>query len=366
MAHIALDLAEEVGMTMARGVEAAAVFHFELPSALEASEPAEVRGSGRDDVRLLVSLVAEGKVLHSHFRELASFLKAGDALVINTSATRPAALPATRSNGMSLRLHLSIELPAGLWLVELRRPVGRKHEPFFNGEVGETLLLPGGGCVALHHPYGEGKRLWVATLSLPEKVDDYLAQHGQPIRYNYVREAWPLAYYQTVYTTEPGSAEMPSAGRAFTPELITALVAKGVQVLPLLLHTGVASQEAHEKPYAEFYRVPAATARALNGVRAARRRVVAVGTTVVRALETVADDVGQVHPGEGWTNLIITPDTRLRVVDGLLTGLHEPRASHLAMLQALAGAEHVRQAYEEALQERYLWHEFGDMHLLLG
>jgi S-adenosylmethionine:tRNA ribosyltransferase-isomerase len=365
MASIVFDSAEKVMMTTVKAPDVAGGFHFDLPPALEATEPAEVRGSGRDDVRLMVSSASQSKVVHTHFRELASFLKAGDALVINTSATRPAAIPATRGNGMSVLLHLSTELPAGLWLVELRRPAGRAHKPFFKGEAGETLLLPAGGCVTLHRPYGGEKRLWIASLSLPENVNSYLAQHGQPIRYSYVKEAWPLAYYQTVYATEPGSAEMPSAGRPFTPELITALAAKGVQVLPLLLHTGVASQEAHEKPYAEYYRVPAATARALNGVRAAQGRVVSVGTTVVRALETVADDLGEVHPGEGWTNLIIAPETRLRVVDGLLTGLHEPRASHLAMLQALAGSEHVQRAYEEALRERYLWHEFGDSHLLL-
>jgi S-adenosylmethionine:tRNA ribosyltransferase-isomerase len=158
---------------------------------------------------------------------------------------------------------------------------------------------------------------------------------------------------------------MPSAGRAFTPQLITRLVAKGVQIAPLILHTGVASLEEHEPPYEEFYRVPLDTARLVNAARAAGRRVIAVGTTVVRALETVTDAEGVTHPGEGWTRLVITPERGLRAVNGLLTGLHEPEASHLAMLQALAGLEHLEITYAEALKQGYLWHEFGDLHLML-
>jgi S-adenosylmethionine:tRNA ribosyltransferase-isomerase len=162
-----------------------------------------------------------------------------------------------------------------------------------------------------------------------------------------------------------GSAEMPSAGRAFTPELITRLIAQGVQFAPLILHTGVASLEEHEPPYEEYYRVPAASARLINNARAAGRRILAVGTTSVRALETVADTDGSVHAGEGWTDVIITPQRGLHAVDGLLTGLHEPRSSHLSMLSALAGFDHLRKAYGEALSQGYLWHEFGDLHLIL-
>ena len=158
---------------------------------------------------------------------------------------------------------------------------------------------------------------------------------------------------------------MPSAGRGFTPELITQLTARGIQFAPLILHTGVASPEAHEPPYAEYYRVPAETARSINGVREADRRIVAVGTTCVRALETVTDRDGVTHPGEGWTNLVVTPQRRIRSINALLTGLHEPRATHLAMLEALAGRKHLQITYAEALRERYLWHEFGDLHLIL-
>jgi S-adenosylmethionine:tRNA ribosyltransferase-isomerase len=196
-------------------------------------------------------------------------------------------------------------------------------------------------------------------------LDSYLAQNGFPIRYKYVREGWPNAYYQTVYASEMGSAEMPSAGRAFTRSLLAKIRKQGVRIAPLILHTGVASLESYEPPYEEYYRVPAETARAVNHAHAAGERVIAVGTTVVRALETVSDEQGMVHPGEGWTKLMITPERGLRVVDGLLTGLHEPRSTHLAMLEALAGSEHLRLAYAEALHQRYLWHEFGDLHLIL-
>lgn len=171
--------------------------------------------------------------------------------------------------------------------------------------------------------------------------------------------------YQTAYAQQPGSAEMPSAGRALTPELLTRLVAKGIQVLPLVLHTGVASLEAHEAPYEEYYAIPAVTAEAVNLTQRRGRRVIAVGTTVVRALESAATPEGQVQAGSDWTSLLITPKRGVHVVDGLLTGFHEPEASHLAMLEAIAGPEHIALSYAQALQERYLWHEFGDLHLLL-
>jgi S-adenosylmethionine:tRNA ribosyltransferase-isomerase len=222
----------------------------------------------------------------------------------------------------------------------------------------------------------ESNRLWISTLNLPVNLNDYLGRFGSPIRYRYVRESWPAGYYQTIYATEMGSAEMPSAGRAFTPELITRLVANGVRVVPLILHTGVASLEDDEPPYEEFYRVPPETAAAINAARAAGRRIIAVGTTVVRALETVTDRDGSTHPGEGWTDVFITPERGIRSVDAMLTGLHEPRSTHLSMLEALAGSvsacplatpgtEHLEVAYSEALKRGYLWHEFGDLHLIL-
>ncbi|HET7480866.1 MAG TPA: S-adenosylmethionine:tRNA ribosyltransferase-isomerase [Rubrobacteraceae bacterium] len=344
------------------------LFHtldFDLPPDLEASEPPEARGLARDEVRLMVSYRRSDRVVHSTFRNLPDFLDAGDALVINTSGTMNAALSARRADGTPLELRLSTSLPDGLRAVEVRRPVGTSTEPFRRARAGETLRLPAGGMATLQAPYVSGSRLWTSTLDLPEPLDEYLEHHGFPIRYGYVREDWPLDYYQTVYATERGSAEMPSAGRAFTAELIARLVANGVQVAPLLLHTGVASLEDDEPPYEEHYRVPPETARLVNAAHASGRRVVAVGTTVVRALETVTGEDGVTRPGEGWTGLIVTPERGVRAVDALLTGLHEPRSTHLAMLEAVAGREHLEVAYEEALRSGYLWHEFGDLHLIL-
>lgn len=357
------------------GGAAISMFDFKLPAGLEAGKPPEARGLRRDEVRLMVSSRADDSIVHTRFRELPRFLQAGDLVVINTSGTLNAALEAVRADGTPLEVHLSTRLPADLWIVEVRRPDGAATAPFFEARAGETLQLPGpaGAAVTLHAPRARtgGKsgagpnRLWIASLTLPGPLPEYLARSGFPIRYNYVKDRWPAEYYQTVYATEPGSAEMPSAGRAFTPELITRLVAEGVQVAPLLLHTGVASLEAHEPPYEEYFRVPAETARLVNATRAAGGRVLAVGTTVVRALETVTTAAGVAHPGQGWTDLIITPPRGLRAVDALLTGFHEPKASHLAMLEALAGVQHLRLTYAEALRQRYLWHEFGDLHLIL-
>jgi len=330
----------------------------------------------------MVSHLDDDSVVHSSFTNLPEFLEAGDTLVINTSGTMNAALPARYADGTALTVPLSTRLPAELWVVELRSASG--DEPVLDGEAGVVLTLPEGASIVLRTPYlpeqrdrsGATNRLWVSTLNLPVSLNRYLDRHGSPIRYGYVRESWPSSYYQTVYATEVGSAEMPSAGRAFTPELITRLVAKGVRIVPLVLHTGVASLEDDEPPYEEFYRVPPETAAAINAAREAGRRIIAVGTTVVRALETVTDGDGVTHPGEGWTDLYITPERGIRSVNAMLTGLHEPRSTHLSMLEALVtnkpacplattGRKHLETAYSEALARGYLWHEFGDLHLIL-
>ena len=189
--------------------------------------------------------------------------------------------------------------------------------------------------------------------------------HGRPIRYGYVGRPWPLSTYQNVYAAEPGSAEMPSAGRPFTAEVITRLVAKGVGVTPLVLHTGVASLEADELPYPERVKVPAATARRVNATRAAGGRVIAVGTTAVRALESAYDAAtGEARSADGWTDLVVSPERGVRLVDGMLTGWHEPEASHLLMLEAVAGRPLLEASYAASLSEGYLWHEFGDVHLI--
>ncbi|MHB8669805.1 MAG: S-adenosylmethionine:tRNA ribosyltransferase-isomerase [Acidimicrobiales bacterium] len=353
----------DVGPPMTRGGPPRRA-RFSLPAELEASVPPEARGITRDAVRMMVATRHDGHLAHTTFGELPRFLEAGDLVVINTSGTLAAALSGRGPDGAPLDVHLSSALPAGLWTLELRR----NGALWPAGSVGQTIELPGGGRVQLlvaHAPGPGGTRLWVATLELPGPLLAYLAVHGRPITYAHVRGRWPLSAYQNVYATEPGSAEMPSAGRPFTPEVITRLVAAGVGVAPLLLHTGVASLEASERPYAEYFRVPSETAHRVLDVRRRGGRVIAVGTTVVRALETVTDEHGLTHPGEGWTETVITPARGVRAVHGLLTGWHEPEASHLDLLEAVAGADLVQRSYEAALLEGYLWHEFGDVHLVL-
>jgi S-adenosylmethionine:tRNA ribosyltransferase-isomerase len=336
---------------------------FELPSALEATEPAEVRGRGRDDVRLLVARRRDLHLAHGRFWQLPEFLEPGDLVVINTSATLPAAVPTM--NG--LELHFSTSLPAGLHLVELREPHGAASVPFTGGAPGQRVLLPGAAEVELLARWSGGNRLWVANVDLPNGQDlvSYLHAEGHPIRYSHITRPWPLSAYQTTYGAEPGSAEMPSAGRPFTAELVTGLVSAGVAVAPIVLHTGVSSLESGEGPQPERFRVPPATATLVNAVRAEGGRVVAVGTTVVRALETVAEPDGRVNGGCGWTDLVLGPDRPARTVTGLVTGLHEPEASHLLLLEAVAGRALVQRAYDAAVSGRYLWHEFGDSCLLL-
>ncbi len=353
------------------GLPGLPLLNFTLSSTLEAGEPPEARGLERDEVRLMVSYISTNQVVHTRFRQIGDFLEPGDVLVINTSGTLNAALPATRSDGTQLELHLSTHLPTNRWVVEMRAYQDNREKttkPFYTIHPGESFELPAGASVTFHTPYAPGhvaSRLWVATLNLPYPVHDYLDQHGFPIRYSYVKEGWPLSYYQTVYATEKGSAEMPSAGRAFTSELLTRLIARGIHIAPLILHTGVASIEHKEPVYEEYYRVEESTARLVNAAHLAHQRVIAVGTTVVRALETVTDSSGVTHHGEGWTDILITPQRGIRAVNGMLTGLHEPLSTHLAMLETLTGRTHLEITYREALKEGYLWHEFGDLHLIL-
>jgi S-adenosylmethionine:tRNA ribosyltransferase-isomerase len=335
-------------------------FDFELTPANEAHEPPEARGLARDEVRLMVATRNDGKLVHDRFRSLPRFLAPGDLLVINVSAPIPAALSALRGDGTSLELRLSTPRPDDRWLVELRL---RSH-PFAGGSPGERLLLPQDGRATLLRRYSRS-RLWRAELELPLPLDRYLASYGRPIRYGYVPRHWPLEAYRNVYAQEAGSVEPASAGRPFTHELLSRLVAKGVLVAPIVLHTGVSSLERGESPYPERFRVSEETARLVNAVHAWGGRVIAVGTTVVRALETVAGPTGVVEAREGWTNVSIDTGRGLRTVDGLLTGWHEPRASHLELLRAAAGDELLERSYLAARENGYLWHEFGDSQLLL-
>jgi S-adenosylmethionine:tRNA ribosyltransferase-isomerase len=340
---------------------------FTLPPGSEAAAPPERRGVPRDGVRLLVA--RPGEVTEHVFRELPDLLAPGDVVVVNTSPTVPARLEAVRSDGVVTPLHVSTTLDDGSWVVEVRRP--DNTGPDRGVEPGSVLGLPGGVRLHLVEAFpapARGSRLWRARTDPPVAAAVHLAVHGSPIRYGHLAGAVPLADLQNVYATGTdgtGSAEMASAGRPFTDRVLVRLMARGIAVLPLVLHTGVSSPEAHEPPAPERFAVPAATARGVTSTRAAGGRVVAVGTTVTRALETATGEDGVTRPASGWTDLVLRPDRPARVVTGLVTGLHEPEASHLQLLAAVAGVGLVDAAYRAAVTGHLLWHEFGDSMLFL-
>ena len=335
---------------------------FVVPPARDARVPPEARGLARDEVRMLVA--SPDRTEHHVVRDLPDLLHPGDLVVVNTSATLPAAVQLNR-NGRPATLHVSTALDNGQWVVEVRRAAGSGYASVRPDEV---LRLPGGQRLRLLEPHPPGQtRLWRAQPFPARSTREYLAEHGRPVRYDYVEGDWPLDTVQNVFATEPGSAEMPSAGRPLTEHLLVRLMARGIPVAPVVLHTGVSSQESHESPQPEPFTVPEVTARLVRSTRATGRRVVAVGTTVVRALESVAAADGTVHPATGWTDLVLGPRRPARVVDGLLTGLHEAGASHLDVLEAVAGTGMVGAAYTSVTRpdREYLWHEFGDTMLLL-
>ncbi len=348
----------------AHTLERSGPLEFLLDADHEAHEPPEARGIARDRVRLLVS-AGDDEPIDTTFDRLEDVLVAGDLLVVNTSATLPAALDGVHPRHGPVAVHYSGELPGGLSLVEVRRPHGDTTAPLHVTEP-TGVILDGGGHAELLTPYPCSRRLWLAHLEVDAPtVADHLLRVGRPIRYRHVPREWPISWYQTVFASEPGSAEMPSASRPFSTRLVARLASRGVQFAPLVLHTGVSSLEGAEAPYPERYAVPRPTATAINAARAAGYRVVAAGTTVVRALVTVTDDLGVVHPGAGWTEVVVGASTAVPAVDGLLTGWHEPESSHLMMLRAFAAPDPLRIAYERALALGYRWHEFGDTHLLL-
>jgi S-adenosylmethionine:tRNA ribosyltransferase-isomerase len=335
------------------------------PEPEAAGAPPERTGRRRDGVRLMVADRAAGTVRHSVFHRIGEFLDPGDLLVVNVSAVVPASVDGRGAETGSVRLHLSSPVGGDIWTVEPRRPSGIGSERW-QDFPGGLVTLPGGASARLLVRDARSPRLWLAELLGFADLFAYLNRFGQPIRYSHTDSAWPLGDYQNVYAIEPGSAETPSAGRPFSTELITRLVASGVLIAPVVLHSGVASFEPDELPDVERYRIPEATARVVNQTRAAGRRVVAVGTTTVRALETVADSAGVVHPGRGTTDYVVTPDIGVRAVDGLVTGWHEAGATHIELVAALAGRDLLEECYRRAADAGYLWHEFGDSLLVLG
>ena len=346
-----------------------APFTFTLPPELSAKEPPERRGMARDEVRLMVIERASGAVTHTRFNHLGEFLRAGDLLVFNSSRTLPASLKGCAAPaGPCIELRLAEHLPDDSWLALLLCQAG---EPFSCGLRSGMQIDFGEGLLATVAERDERiPRLWRISFSTSgTELINLFYRLGRPIRYEYVSAPWDLDYYQTVYAREPGSAEMPSAGRAFTWRLLLDLRRRGVETAYLVLHTGLSSYmddelDALHPASEEEYFISRSTAEKIARARRGGGRVIAVGTTVVRALESVSDADGRVLPGHGYTQLHISAGHHLKTVDGLLTGMHEPEASHLDLLTAFLPAEKIRASYEEAVRLGYLWHEFGDLNLI--
>jgi S-adenosylmethionine:tRNA ribosyltransferase-isomerase len=346
-----------------------APFSFVLPPELAAQAPAERRGLNRDAARLLVVDRWFHLARHTSFDHLGDFLRPGDLLVFNSSRTLPASLLGSVAGGPEVELRLAEHLPDGSWLALV---ICRAGELFACGIHEGMVVEFGKGLTATIGQRDERiGRLWRVSFSASgAALLDLLYKLGRPVRYEYVSAPWGLDYYQTVYAREPGSAEMPSAGRAFTWKLLFDLKRRGIETASIVLHTGLSSyldddMDARHLASEEEYFVSEEAAAKINRARRAGRRVIAVGTTVVRALESVADEAGHVTARHGYTRLRITANHTLRAVDGLLTGLHEPEASHLDLLTAFLPAEVIRETYEEAVRLGYLWHEFGDLNLIV-
>jgi S-adenosylmethionine:tRNA ribosyltransferase-isomerase len=343
---------------------------FSIPEDRIATEPPELRGLPRDGVKLMMATPAG--IRHTFFHRLGEQLNAGDVLVVNTSATVPGQLDGVRA-GAAVVVHIANRLADGTRVTELRTAPDASA-PVLDGRAGERISLPAGGVVELIAPYpksgssptGVGNRLWRGRVTVSQTLSSYLREQARPISYGYLNGFFPISAYQTIFALHPGSAEMPSAARPFSAELVARLVAQGVIFAPVTLHTGLSSQDVGEAPQPEWFEVSETTAHLVNSSKARGARVIGVGTTATRAIESAVKPDGAAAAVCGWTDLVISPGRPVRIVDGLITGWHNPEASHLLLVESVAGAELTQHAYDAAVAERYLWHEFGDSCLFLN
>jgi S-adenosylmethionine:tRNA ribosyltransferase-isomerase len=339
---------------------------FDFPNVLNAIAPPERRGIRRDFVKLMVLNKHTGATEHSSFNRLMQFLEKGDLLVLNSSRTIPAILKACwkRQNKLispqiEVRLahrHNEQEWEALLLGTGIQLGDILQFSPILSAEVtGSSATNP------FH---------WLHFNLKGTPLMEQIYSIGQPVRYEYIEIPWALDYYQTVFASNPGSVEMPSAGRAFSWELLFELQRQGIQIAYIQLHTGLSylmDDKWHQEPFHnnEQYNVPQETADLVRKTKAAGGRIIAVGTTVVRSLETSIDPLGESAAQSGWTNLYIHDRYPPKVVDGLITGFHEPQTSHLQLLTAFVPQDLLMKSYREAIDQGYYWHEFGDMNLII-
>src|ERR1043166_8889352 len=342
-------------------------YHFHVPERLIPLSPPELRGERRDQARMVVLHRAERRVEHSRFDRLGEYLRAGDVLVVNDTLMVHDQLKGRSSRG-ALTLVLFGHHADG-WHASAR-PASR---------AARGLVVRIGGvelrAVLVRRTVGD---LWLVRFEHEGDFYELLERHGErtlPL-YKPLRER--METYRNVYARVPGSLEIPSAGLHFTEEMLGRLMRSGVAVVPITLHIGLTELQQYRhiteeevedhRVGAEWYRVRPASARAINGARRRGGRVVAVGTSVVRTLETVATETragARVRAGEGWTELYIYPGHRYKAVDAMLTNLHEPRSSHLLLVAAFAGKEFTLGAYRELVRARYRFDLFGDSMLIL-
>ena len=341
---------------------AATAFDFYLPSELNASQPPERRGIRRDHVKMMVLDKKTGHVRHDQFFQLTDYLNAGDLVVMNNSRTVPAILQAvlfrdTKIIQEEVEIRLARRRNEEIWdVLVVAEGVKLGDILHFSSDLTAVVIDLNAGTPLITILFSKkGTDLFNSIYSL-----------GEPIRYEYINNKWGLDYYQTVFASHPGSVEMPSAGRAFSWELLFNLQRKGIELDFIQLHTGLSyllDDELETSPTDNYeeYHLFEKTIEKIRTTKANGGRVIAVGTTVVRALESA----GVTGALNGVTNLYINQSFPLKMVDGIITGFHEPKASHLDMLTSFVPQDLLWSAYKEAINQQYLWHEFGDMNLIL-
>jgi S-adenosylmethionine:tRNA ribosyltransferase-isomerase len=336
-------------------------FDFYLPETLIAQHPVEPR----DASRLMVLNRDSGRIEHHTFRDLVSLLKTGDVLVLNNTRVIPARLIGEKEGtDGKIEVLLLKMLELNVWEVLVkpgkRLKVGQKVR--FGGGIliGELLDILENGNRRIHFTYSGTFETILDTLGqmpLPPYITAQLEDQER---------------YQTVYAKERGSVAAPTAGLHFTPQLLSELQKKGVEIVEILLHVGLGTfrpvkvENIQDHPmHSEYYRVDLEAAEQINRAKQEGRRVIAVGTTVARTLESVGNDQGRVVPGAGWTDIFIYPGYSFKVVDVLLTNFHFPKSTLIMLVSALAGRELTIKAYELAVIERYRFYSFGDAMLIL-
>lgn len=327
-----------------------------------AMSPPEIYGLGRDDVRLMTIDRKTGATGHHSFQDIAQFFEPGDLLVVNNSATIPAALLASIED-KAHQVHLAARQSARQVIIELRQSDGTPDERPLDAETPVHILNASGHVLSqglVLEKFHPRSRFW--TVCTDHDWYELATREGLPIRYHYVDRPYPINYYQTVFGKIPGSSEMPSASRPFTTDIVDQLKEKGVEIVELTLHTTVSSHEVNDDDpnpplVPEWYDISPTTQSAILLAQRENRSIIALGTTVVRAIETWA----QTRRSQGWTTHLVTPHSQPKVTSGLVTGMHDSFTSHLWLIYAFVPADTLIAAYRQAQAHGYRWHEFGDL-----